>query len=89
MSGTTWQGIPRLGGLSSLREALLSLALGNPQLKSNADSATASAAAMAPTVGVGADAGGAGVDGLELWFERTHGRAHKITKLWKVTWECK
>ena len=44
---------------------------------------------MAPTVGVGADAGGAGVDGLELWFERTHGRAHKITKLWKVTWECK
>ena len=89
MTGTIWQGIPGPGGLSSLREALLSLASGNPQLKSDAAAAAVSAAAMASTVGVGADAGGAGIDGSELWFERTHGRAHKITKLWKVTWECK
>ena len=89
MTGTTWLGIPGPGSLSSLREALLSLAPGNPQLKSDAAAAAVSAAAMASTVGVGADAGGAGVDGLELWLERTHGRAHKITKLWKVTWECK
>ena len=82
MTGSTWLGIPGPGGLSSLRDALLSLAPGNPQRKSDAAAAAVSAAAMASTVGVGADSGGAGLDGLELWFERTHGRAHKITKLW-------
>ena len=64
MSGTTWQGIPGPGGLSSLREALLSLAPGNPQLKSDAAAAAVSAAAMASTVGIGTDSGGAGIDGL-------------------------